>query len=70
MSTMSAARRLLAALRGRAIDGRKSQVWLALTCTPWCSWQKYNVPAVDLSTLNRIDDDRAYNVKMICVLAR
>eukprot|EP00972_Heterocapsa_arctica_P064431 9508506-Heterocapsa_arctica.AAC.1 len=63
MSTMSAARRLLAALPGRAIDGRRSLVWVALTCTSWCSWQNYNLP-----TFNRIDDDRAYSVKMIHVL--
>eukprot|EP00972_Heterocapsa_arctica_P051982 7647328-Heterocapsa_arctica.AAC.1 len=61
MSTMSAARRLLAKLRKRSIDGKKSLVWVALTCTPWCAWQHYNVPNVDLSTFNRIDDDRAYS---------
>eukprot|EP00972_Heterocapsa_arctica_P066893 9871032-Heterocapsa_arctica.AAC.1 len=68
MSTMGAARKLLAALRSRAIDGRRSLVWVALTCTPWCSWQNYNVPTVDLETFNRIDDARAHSVKMIRIL--
>eukprot|EP00972_Heterocapsa_arctica_P032833 4832894-Heterocapsa_arctica.AAC.1 len=61
MSTMAAARRLVAALRQRAEGGRRSLVWVALTCTPWCAWQHYNLPTVDLATFQRLDDQRAYS---------
>eukprot|EP00972_Heterocapsa_arctica_P076859 11335304-Heterocapsa_arctica.AAC.1 len=60
---MGAARKLLAASRSRAIEGQISLVWVALTCTPWCSWQNYNVPNVDLDTFNHVDDARAHSVQ-------
>eukprot|EP00972_Heterocapsa_arctica_P058916 8681514-Heterocapsa_arctica.AAC.1 len=43
MSKWVSARRLLADLRDRAARGQKSLIWAALTCTPWCSWQNFNL---------------------------
>eukprot|EP00972_Heterocapsa_arctica_P089518 13198818-Heterocapsa_arctica.AAC.1 len=65
---MAAARRLVLALRERSRKGLRSLVWAALPCTPWSAWQQYNLATVDWPTFRRIDDQRAYSVKMVGIL--
>jgi hypothetical protein len=69
MSTLSAAERLLTGLRERSYAGKASVVWVALTCTAWCAWQRYNQrKCVDEAIWKKNDDERAASVKMLAVL--
>eukprot|EP00972_Heterocapsa_arctica_P032947 4846768-Heterocapsa_arctica.AAC.1 len=68
MSKMSSARRLLAELRARAQAARYSVVWIALPCTPWSSWQRYNLQVVSKEGFDRLQKARIESIKMLQVL--
>eukprot|EP00972_Heterocapsa_arctica_P094097 13878319-Heterocapsa_arctica.AAC.1 len=65
MSKMSSARRLVLELRTRARAGLHSLVWAALPCTPWSSWQRYNVRVMSDATFQRLEKDRIESIKML-----
>eukprot|EP00972_Heterocapsa_arctica_P102093 15044171-Heterocapsa_arctica.AAC.1 len=70
MSKWSSAQRLLNDLQDRAVPGQRSLVWVALTCTPWCAWQTYNLTSCDKATVQRIEDANLVSLHMIDVLCR
>eukprot|EP00972_Heterocapsa_arctica_P031282 4605308-Heterocapsa_arctica.AAC.1 len=67
MSKMSSARRLLAELRARVQEGRHSVVWIALPCTPWSSWQRYNLRVASKEGFDRLQRARIESIKMLQV---
>eukprot|EP00972_Heterocapsa_arctica_P045817 6762708-Heterocapsa_arctica.AAC.1 len=68
MSKWSSARHLLNNLHDRAVRGQRSLVWVALTCTPWCAWQNYNLTSRDKAAVQRIEDVKFVSLHMIDVL--
>eukprot|EP00972_Heterocapsa_arctica_P055323 8162870-Heterocapsa_arctica.AAC.1 len=65
MSRMSSARRLLQELRARARAGQNSIVWAALPCTPWSSWQHYNVRVMSDDNFWELEKARVESIKML-----
>eukprot|EP00972_Heterocapsa_arctica_P030964 4553831-Heterocapsa_arctica.AAC.1 len=68
MSRMSSARRLVMELRARARAGHYSLVWAALPCTPWSSWQHYNVRMMSDDAFQRLEKARVESIKMLQTL--
>eukprot|EP00972_Heterocapsa_arctica_P073616 10870826-Heterocapsa_arctica.AAC.1 len=62
---MRSARRLLVELRARALEARHSVVWIALPCTPWSSWQCYNLRVVGQESFDRLQGARIESIKML-----
>eukprot|EP00972_Heterocapsa_arctica_P065285 9639899-Heterocapsa_arctica.AAC.1 len=58
MSKMSSARRRVLELRTRARAGHHSLVWAALPCTPWSSWQHYNVRVMSDGKFQQLEKAR------------
>eukprot|EP00972_Heterocapsa_arctica_P079892 11772800-Heterocapsa_arctica.AAC.1 len=65
---MSSARRLVLELRTRARAGQHSLVWAALTCTPWSSWQRYNVRMMSDDKFQQLKKTRMESIKMLQIL--
>ena len=56
------------ALRERARRHQQSLAWVALTCTPWCAWQNYNLRVCDGATVEKIKKARVESEEMINIL--
>eukprot|EP00972_Heterocapsa_arctica_P016885 2493230-Heterocapsa_arctica.AAC.1 len=68
MSRMSSARRLVMEIRARARAGHYSLGWAALPCTPWSSWQRYNVRIMTNGAFQRLEKARIESIKMLQIL--
>eukprot|EP00972_Heterocapsa_arctica_P077123 11374227-Heterocapsa_arctica.AAC.1 len=68
MSKWTSAQRLLGDLRERAACGQRSLVWAALTCTPWRSWQNFNLKHSREPAVRRIESERSNSIHMIEIL--
>ena len=64
MSLKRNGRLVAEALRERARRHQRSLVWVALTCTPWCAWQNYNLRVCDGATVERIKKARVESEEM------
>ena len=68
MSPKRNGRLVAEALRERARRHQQSLVWVALTCTPWCAWQNYNLKNCDRVTVEKTKKARVESEKMINIL--
>ena len=68
MSPKHNGRLVAEALRERARRHHRSLVCVALTCTPWCAWQNYNLRVCDGATVEQIKKARVESEEMINIL--